>query len=103
MGALPALDLARVSHAELQTSARRSSAHIVGTSPSATRDFRRATYDGPTIIAVGSDRKGLSVDLQRACDMLVRIPMRGAIDSLNLAVAGSFVLYEAFGQRAGPA
>jgi TrmH family RNA methyltransferase len=96
MGALPALELARVSSAELGAIARRSRARIIGTSPLGTHDFRQASYARPAIIAVGCERKGLSGALQRACDVLVRIPMRGALDSLNLAVAGSLVLYEAF-------
>jgi len=37
--------------------------------------------------------------MRAALDITVRIPMTGAIDSLNLAVAGSLILYEAYAQR----
>ncbi len=102
MGALAALEVARTTPRALVTLARRSNARVIGTSPRGSRDFRRASYRGATIIVVGCERKGMSPDLLAACDVLVRIPMVGTIDSLNLAVAGSLVLYEAFSQRAPP-
>jgi TrmH family RNA methyltransferase len=101
MGALSSLDVVRVSNvAELRALARRSSARLIGTSPDARIDFRSTDYRGTTIIAVGCERKGITRAMRDACDVLVRIPMRNVIDSLNLAVAGSLVLYEAYGQRA---
>jgi TrmH family RNA methyltransferase len=101
MGALSSLDVIRVANvAELRVLARRSSARLVGTSPDARVDFRKTDYRGTTIIAVGCERKGITPAMRDACDVLVRIPMRNAIDSLNLAVAGSLVLYEAYAQRA---
>ena len=53
---------------------------------------------------MGGERKGLSEERQRLCDDLVRIPMVGCSDSLNLAVATGVLLYEVFSQRrpAGP-
>jgi tRNA G18 (ribose-2'-O)-methylase SpoU len=62
-------------------------------------DFRRAPFRGPIVLAVGAERQGLSEPMRRACDLLVRIPMAGRIDSLNVAVAGSLILYEAFSRR----
>ena len=50
-------------------------------------------------IVVGSEGKGLGPAVRRRCDLLVRIPMHGRIDSLNAAVAGSILLYEAAAQR----
>ena len=48
---------------------------------------------------MGSERLGLSIQQQAACDLLVKIPMVGTADSLNLGVATSVVLYEIFNQR----
>ena len=48
---------------------------------------------------MGSERAGLPTDLAAACDDLVRLPMVGHVDSLNLAVATGVVLYELFRQR----
>lgn len=101
MGALSALDVVRVRDvAELRDLGRRSGARIVGTSPDGRDDFRRASYRGNTIVVVGCERRGITRAMRDACDALVRIPMKSTIDSLNLAVAGSLVLYEAFAQRA---
>ncbi len=99
MGALHALQIARVSPEELSALARRDGARIIGASPDTPVDYRAPSYRGPTVIALGCERRGLTPELRRACDALVRIPMVGPLDSLNLAVAGSVMLYEAFGQR----
>jgi TrmH family RNA methyltransferase len=48
---------------------------------------------------MGSEREGLNDQAIQLCDDLVRIPMVGQSDSLNLAVATSVVLYEIFNQK----
>ncbi len=50
--------------------------------------------DGPMVLVVGSEGRGLSRVVATACDMLVRIPMAGATESLNAGVAASIALYE---------
>jgi TrmH family RNA methyltransferase len=72
---------------------------LVGTSPSAKTDYQEVSYDIPTILLIGGERKGLSPELQAMCDLMVRIPMVGHSDSLNMAVATGVVLYEVFNQR----
>jgi TrmH family RNA methyltransferase len=99
MGALHGLQLARATPEELARLARRDGVRVVGACPDGALDFRAPSYRGPTVIVLGCERKGLTPAIRRACDALVRIPMVGPLDSLNLAVAGSIVLYEAFGQR----
>jgi 23S rRNA (guanosine2251-2'-O)-methyltransferase len=49
---------------------------------------------------VGSEGRGLRRLVQEKCDLLIRLPMRGRVNSLNAAVAGAIVLYEAWRQRA---
>jgi len=48
---------------------------------------------------VGSEGRGLAPAIRRRCDLLVRIPMRGRIESLNAAVAGSVLVLESAAQR----
>jgi TrmH family RNA methyltransferase len=72
---------------------------LVGAAPSATVDYQTVDYRGPVLLLLGGERKGLSSDLQALCDVVVRIPMSGQTDSLNLSVAASLLLYEAFNQR----
>ena len=72
---------------------------IVGADGDAQLTAREADLRGPVAIVVGSEGKGLGPAVRKRCDLLVRIPMHGRIDSLNAAVAGSILLYEAASQR----
>jgi len=49
--------------------------------------------DGPLAVVVGSEADGMRKLVRSSCDFLLRLPMRGQIDSLNAAVAGSIALY----------
>ena len=59
----------------------------------------QADLRGPLAIIVGSEGQGLSPAVRRRADLAIRIPMRGAIGSLNAAVAGSILLFAAVAQR----
>lgn len=71
---------------------------LVGTSDRADADYQAVSYHHPLVLLMGSERHGLSDPMIKACDALVRIPMRGRADSLNLAVATAVVLYEIYNQ-----
>jgi 23S rRNA (guanosine2251-2'-O)-methyltransferase len=75
---------------------------IVGADGDAPLTAREADLRGPIAIVVGSEGRGLGAAVRRRCDLLVRIPMHGRIESLNAAVAGSILLYEAAAQRRLP-
>ena len=72
---------------------------IVGADGDAPLTAREADLRGPVAIVVGSEGRGLGPAVRRRCDLLVRIPMHGRIESLNAAVAGSILLYEVAAQR----
>jgi 23S rRNA (guanosine2251-2'-O)-methyltransferase len=57
--------------------------------------------DGPMVLVVGSEGRGLSRIVANACDVLVRIPMATGTESLNAGVAASIALYEIAAVRAG--
>ncbi|HEY1820266.1 MAG TPA: 23S rRNA (guanosine(2251)-2'-O)-methyltransferase RlmB [Trebonia sp.] len=57
--------------------------------------------DGPMVLVVGSEGRGLSRIVANACDMLVSIPMASGNESLNAGIAASIALYEIAGLRAG--
>jgi len=77
---------------------------VAGSEADAPLTARQTDLRGPLAIVVGSESQGLGPAVRRRCDLFVRIPMRGAIGSLNAAVAGSVLLFEAVAQRddAGP-
>jgi RNA methyltransferase, TrmH family len=79
--------------------ARRENATLIGTSDRAADDYRTVDYGERTVLVMGSERAGLTDERQVACDRMVRIPMMGRIDSLNLAVATGLVLYEVLHHR----
>ena len=68
---------------------------VVGTLLTATADHRSAGYRKPALILMGNEQKGLTPELAAACDLNVKIPMRGRADSLNLAVATGIMIYAA--------
>lgn len=82
---------------------------VVGTDAGASLTYREADLRGPLVLVIGSEGRGLAPAIRRRCDLLVRIPMRGRIESLNAAVAGSVLVFESAAQRwlgegtAGPA
>ena len=75
---------------------------VVGSDADAPLGVRDADLRGPLVLVVGSEGQGLGPAVRRRSDLLVRIPMRGVIGSLNAAVAGSILLYEALAQRRDP-
>jgi TrmH family RNA methyltransferase len=102
-GTLFALRLVRASVADLVAWTRRHGVGVVGTSPSAAVEYRGVRYARPLVLLMGSERAGLSAAERALCDRLVRIPMAGSSDSLNLAVSTGVLLYELYHQhRADP-
>jgi 23S rRNA (guanosine2251-2'-O)-methyltransferase len=59
----------------------------------------QADLSGPLALVVGSEGEGLRRLVRTRCDFLLQLPMHGQVTSLNAAVAGSVVLYEALRQR----
>ncbi len=55
--------------------------------------------DVPLVVVVGSEGKGISRLVKESCDVMVRIPMAGAVTSLNVSVAAAVILYEIVRQR----
>ncbi len=68
---------------------------VVGTLLTASVDHRHAEYRRPTMILMGNEQAGLPPELAAACDVNVKIPMRGRADSLNLSVATGIMIYAA--------
>lgn len=93
MGAIFSQKLVRASYADFLAWQASVAAQLIGTSGAAQTDYRAADYSKPLILLMGSEREGLPEALQAACTALVRLPMRGRCDSLNVAVACGVMLY----------
>jgi len=72
---------------------------IVGTSDDAERTIYDLDLGGPVALVLGAEGAGLRQLTRKTCDELVRIPMQGAVESLNVSVAAGVCLYEALRQR----
>lgn len=74
---------------------------VIGTSEDADHDLNDVVLQGGSIAWVlGSEEKGLRRMTRETCDQLVRIPMLGSIESLNVSVSGGICLYETYRQHA---
>jgi TrmH family RNA methyltransferase len=95
MGALFAMPVvSQVSSEETLAWAKQNELAIVATSAQAERVMWDASLKPPLLLAMGSERHGLSAEWQQAADLFVTIPMHGISSSLNLAIATSLLLYE---------
>ncbi len=103
MGSIFAIALAEAELSELQTWSQAAGGAIIGTSLRASgRHDALPPQSGPRIVMMGNEQAGLSAAAEAACDRLVRIPMRGQADSLNLAVATAVMLYSLWGAEGYP-
>jgi TrmH family RNA methyltransferase len=94
MGSIFEVSLARLDAGQFPAWAKTWAGDIVGTHLEAREDFREVAYRAPVLLVMGSEGPGLSPPLAQACTRLVKIPMAGRLDSLNLAVATALMLYE---------
>jgi 23S rRNA (guanosine2251-2'-O)-methyltransferase len=72
---------------------------LIGTAGEATQTLYEVDLRGPLAIVMGGEGKGLRRLTREQCDRLVRLPMAGSVDSLNVSVACGISLYEAVRQR----
>ncbi len=72
---------------------------LVGTAADAADSWTRADVTGSCAIVLGGEGEGMRALTRRTCDQLVRIPMRGSVDSLNVSVAAGILLFEVLRQR----
>lgn len=74
---------------------REGEGQLVAASLRDARPYRQAPYAAPCFLLVGNESRGLPPEYEDACDLRVTMPMRGRADSLNAAVAGAVLAYEA--------
>jgi 23S rRNA (guanosine2251-2'-O)-methyltransferase len=72
---------------------------IVGTHLSGQKNYDQIDYKMPTALVMGNEEKGIRKLVAENCDFLVKIPMKGKIDSLNVSVSTGVLLFEIVRQR----
>ena len=74
---------------------------IIGTSEDAPTSIYENDLKSPVAWVLGAEGEGMRQLTRKTCDQLVRIPMQGAVESLNVSVASGVCLYESLRQRSG--
>ena len=72
---------------------------IYGTAVEATQSLWDTDFTGPACIVIGSEGDGMGRLVRENCDFLVKIPMRGSLNSLNASTAAGVMMYEVLRQR----
>ena len=76
---------------------------VLGLDQRGTPDYMDFDFRTDCVLVLGREGEGLHDLVKKTCDRLLRIPMAGAVSSLNVSVAGAVVMYEAMRQRSRPA
>ncbi len=99
-GAVEHLAVARVTNLSLLIrQLKERNLWVVGTSGDAAVEYTDWDWTRPSAIVLGAEGAGLHRLVREHCDALVKIPVRGKIESLNVSVAAGIILYEALRQR----
>ena len=99
-GAVEYLPIARVTNlARSLQELKRHGYWAVGLDSTGDEIYDRFPVDVPLVLVVGAEGSGIGRLVRENCDVLVRLPMRGNVASLNAAVAGSIVLYDVLRRR----
>jgi 23S rRNA (guanosine2251-2'-O)-methyltransferase len=94
-GALAHLPVVRVTNvSQTLEHLKRRGFWIYGLDEQGVELYDHVDYNTPTVIVLGAEGKGLHQSVKNHCDVLVRIPMAGAVSSLNVSVAAGVVLFE---------
>jgi RNA methyltransferase, TrmH family len=98
MGAIFSQKLIKTTLAEFGEWKKRCKCKVIGTSGAAAHNYHQYPFSLPMVLLMGSERQGLTEAHVALCDDVVKIPMVGRSDSLNLAIATAVILYEVFNQ-----
>jgi TrmH family RNA methyltransferase len=99
MGSLFAMNLVEADFVSFDAWRRKAGAQVVAASMHGAQRHDATGYAERSIVLMGNEQAGLPQDVEATCDALVRIPMSGAADSLNLASAAAVMIYEVWRGR----
>lgn len=101
-GAEEHIPVARVSNlASALEELKKAGYWVIGASSEADQDIWGADLSGKTVFVLGSEGAGMRPLVEKNCDSLIKIPMSGKVESLNVSVAAALMFYEARRRSAG--
>ena len=99
MGALFTQAVVQIEGAVFFDWLRQGPGQLIGASLNTEIDYQSVRYRTPAFVFLGNEQSGLPESYESVCDSLVKIPMRGKADSLNVAVSGAVLMYEILNQQ----
>ena len=101
-GAVEHLAVARVGNlADWLALAKSAGAWVYGADAAAEAPHTEADLTGKAVLVLGSEGKGIRPRVRQSCDLLISVPLRGRVASLNVSAAAAVLLFESVRQRAG--
>lgn len=99
-GAVEYVPVARIGNvAQTLEGLKKQGLWVAGADMDGTENYYEANLTGPIVLVIGSEGHGVSRLTKEACDFIVKIPMRGKVNSLNASNAAAILAYEILKQR----
>ena len=99
-GAVEYVPVARIGNvAQTLEGLKKQGLWVAGADMDGTENYYEANLTGPIVLVIGSEGHGVSRLTKEACDFIVKIPMRGKVNSLNASNAAAVIMYEVRRQR----
>ena len=99
-GAVEHMKIARVTNiSDAIEELKQAGLWVCGTAVDTNKYYYNQDLTGPLAIVIGNEGKGIGEKVKKNCDFLVKIPMKGKVQSLNASVSTGIVVYEAVKQR----
>lgn len=99
-GAVEHMKIARVTNiSDAIEELKKAGLWVCGTAVDTNKYYYNQDLTGPLAIVIGNEGKGIGEKVKKNCDFLVKIPMKGKVQSLNASVSTGIVVYEAVKQR----
>jgi TrmH family RNA methyltransferase len=80
----------------IKTQKMKNNMEVIGTDSTGTLSVNEYGIKRPVMVIIGNEAKGMSVKLKEICDKIVKIPIEGNVNSLNVSCAASIIMWEIY-------
>jgi len=80
----------------IKSQKKKNNMEVIGTDSAGPVSIKEYTIKRPVMVIIGNEAKGMSIRLQNVCDTIVRLPMNGNVNSLNVSCAASIIMWEIY-------